>query len=178
MKLPLAYYGSPSLRKKARPVEKITPEIKAFVADLLETMHASNGIGLAATQVHNEFAIFVTCVPVPGPDNRWHPGKDRIFINPKILGYSEELFTWDDGCLSIPGIFCPVNRPYKIRIQAQDLDGNIFEEDMEALFAFNFMHENDHLNGVLFIDRMDRKSRKEIEPILARIKRDYHGKQT
>lgn len=173
MKLPLAYYGSPSLRMKAKPIETITDEIRQLAADLLETMHAANGIGLAATQVNKNVAMFATFVPIYGEDQQWHDGQERIFINPKIVWHSEEQFLWNDGCLSIPGLHCEVYRPQKIRIQALDLEGNPIEEEMENLFAFNFMHENDHLNGVLFIDRLDKETKKQIQPTLTRIKREY-----
>lgn len=173
MKLPLAYYGSPSLRRKARKVEVINDEVRQLVNDMLDTMREHRGMGLAATQVHKDLAIFLTDVPIFGPDNKWHPGVERVYINPKILSVSLEQFTWDDGCLSIPGLFCSLSRPARIRIRAQNLEGEEFEEELVGLFAFNFLHENDHLNGVLYIDRLNRQKRKEIEPVLARIKKEH-----
>lgn len=176
MELPIAYYGAPVLRRKAKPILEVNDEVRKFAADLIETMHIHHGIGLAATQVFKEIAIFATFVPVQDAEGKWHDGKERIYINPKILWYSEEKFPWNDGCLSIPGLFVASHRPAKIRIQALDLNGNLFEEELENLFAFNFMHENDHLNGVLFIDRLDKKTRNEIDPILVRIKKECKGK--
>lgn len=176
MELPFAYYGAPILRRKTKPIKEINDEIRQFAADLIETMHAHNGIGLAAPQVFRDISIFATYVPVQDEQGTWHDGKERVYINPKILWHSTEQFTWNDGCLSIPGLYCKSQRPAKIRIQALNLDGELIEEELENLFAFNFMHENDHLNGVLYIDRLDKKTRQEIEPVLARIKKECKDK--
>ncbi|MBS4168542.1 peptide deformylase [Parachlamydia sp. AcF125] len=173
MLLPLAYYGNPVLRKKATQIEKIDDSIRQLAADMIETMHATNGIGLAATQIAQLLSIFVTCVPIAQEDGSWIEGKDRVFINPKILTYSQEFHVFSEGCLSIPKLFANVARPERIKIQAMDLEGHTFEETMTGYEATNFMHENDHLNGVLFIDRLERKERKKIEPILQQIKKKY-----
>ena len=85
MLLPLAYYGDQVLRKKTSQVTKITEEIRQLVKDMEETLHAHNGIGLAAPQVHQSLAIFITCISKQGPDGKWIEGELRVFINPKIL---------------------------------------------------------------------------------------------
>ncbi|KIA78051.1 peptide deformylase [Parachlamydia acanthamoebae] len=161
MLLSLAYYGNPILRKKAIPIERIDDSIRQLATDMIETMHATNGIGLAANQIGQLLSIFVTCVPIAQDDGTWIDGKDRVFINPKILAYSQEFQVFSEGCLSIPKLFSDVARPESIKIQAMDLDGNVFEETMTGYEATNFMHENDHLNGVLFIDRLHRTERKK-----------------
>ena len=101
MKLPLAYYGDPILRKKGSRIEGIDDEMRQLVADMIETMNAENGIGLAAPQIHRSLALFIIQVPQEGPDDTWEPGQLYIFFNPKILSYSQELWECSEGCLSI-----------------------------------------------------------------------------
>lgn len=176
MKLPLAYYGNPILRKKAAPINKITPEIKQLVADMIETMDATKGIGIAAPQVNQSLAVFVTRTPVEQEDGTFIDGPTvRVFINPKIQSYSQEIEADSEGCLSIPKLYAEVFRPIHISVQATDLDGNTFTEDFSGLAARIILHENDHINGVLFIDRVHGKERKELEPKLREIKNNFRG---
>lgn len=177
MKLPLAYYGNPILRKKGEPVTQITPEIRELVSNMEETMFAHDGIGLAAPQVHRSLALFITSVPIQlEHDEKWHPGETRIFINPKILGYSDEEWLRGEGCLSIPGIYATVSRPLHIKVEAMDLDGKVFVEEFSGLEARAIMHENDHINGTLFIDRVRGNERQEIEPLLRDLKKKLSKK--
>lgn len=173
MKLPLAYYGNPILRKKCKPVEDINEEIRKLVDDMVDTLHATKGIGLAAPQVHKDLALFIVQIPLVEEDGEVDPGILRVFINPKIISYSEETYTQDEGCLSIPTIYEEVERPVRITVQAQDLSGETFELTTEDLEARCILHENDHINGKLFIDRIDPNIRKEIQPQLQEIKRKY-----
>jgi peptide deformylase len=174
MKLPLAYYGNPILRKKGAKVESITDEIRSLVANMIETMHESHGIGIAAPQVHQSLAIFITCPPVEGPDGTFQPGTPKVYINPKILSHGEDAWVHDEACLSIPKLRGDVERPKMIKIQAMDLNGVTFEEELYGWDARVFLHENDHINGVLFIDRIHGKKRKEMEPALREIKKKYN----
>lgn len=176
MKLPLAYYGDPILRKKASPVVEINDEIRQLVTDMVDTMDAHNGIGLAANQVHKDLAMFIICVPTPGPDGKWLPGKLWVFINPKITAYTPEEWVCSEGCLSIPTIYEDISRPLKVRVQATNLEGQQFEAEFSHLEAHTVMHENDHINGVLFIDRVRGKHRQELEPVLRDIKKKYYLK--
>lgn len=177
MQLPLMYYGNPVLRKKTTPVGQITDEIKTLVHDMIDTMHAANGIGLAAPQVNRSLALFITQVPrklSPDPDDhRWEEGEILVFINPKILLYSDNLWSKDEGCLSIPGVYGEVTRPVAIKIEATNLEGQQFQLELIGLNARAFMHENDHINGVLFIDRMHGKGRRELEPQLNAVKKKF-----
>jgi peptide deformylase len=178
MKLPLAYYGNPILRKKGEPIKEITSEIKKLVNDMIETVSDLNGLGLAAPQVHKSLLLFIICVPIQGPDeDTWLPGKLHVFINPKIIEYSEERSCYSEGCLSIPGLYEDVERPIKVKVRALGLDGKEFEEEFEGLEAHAVMHENDHINGVLFIDRLDKASKKRIESRLREIKNKYSPKK-
>lgn len=171
MKLPLTYYGNPVLRKKAAKVEKINDDVRTLVHDMIETMEAHNGLGLAAPQVNRSLAIFIIQVPIQNPDETFTPGPLKVFINPKIIAYSEETWDYVEGCLSIPGVYENVTRPYKVTITALNLDGEEFTEDFTELEAHAVMHENDHINGVLFIDRLPPKKKKEMETPLRNIKK-------
>ncbi len=161
MILPLVYYGSRILRGRALPVEEITEEIHVLVRDMIETMDHAHGIGLAAPQVGRSLRLFVLRNYIEGDVNeRFKLSDPQVYINPKItiLDVHEELDT--EGCLSIPGIRGQVPRPIKIRIEALDLEGNVFSEEINGYNARVRLHENDHLNGVLFIDRMHPHARR------------------
>lgn len=173
MILKMAYYGDPILRKKASPVTEITPEIKTLVSDMIETMQERKGVGLAAPQIHHSISLFVTQFPDQTKEDEWVPGDVLVFINPKILEVNDQLGDYSEGCLSIPGLYEDVTRPTKIKISAQDLDGNTFVKELNDYEARVCLHENDHLNGVLFIDRLSPKKKKEIEPTLRAIKKKY-----
>jgi peptide deformylase len=173
MKLSLAYYGESILRKKCERVNEINEELRQLVNDMVETMMAHDGIGIAAPQVHHSIALFIINVPIPTENGHWLPPKLRVFINPKIIAHSEELWGLEEGCLSIPTIYGTVHRPIKIKVEATDLDGNVFIEEFVGYEARAIMHENDHINGVLFIDRLHGKERKELELRLREIKKKY-----
>lgn len=177
MHLPLAYYGEPVLRKKGEPVEEVNDEIRELVTNMLETMHAEDGIGLAAPQVFKSLRLFVTCVPTYIDEKTMVPGVERVFINPKILSYSEETNTLPEACLSIPHLSGYVTRPLKIIVEAMGMDGNLFTQEFINYEARCILHENDHINGKLFIDRMvDPKERQALEPKLREIKKKYSSK--
>lgn len=175
MKLPITYYGNPVLRKKCERVEEITPEIRQLVVDMEETMRFHDGIGIAAPQVNRSLALFIICVDIHTDDEQETtiPGKLRVFINPKILEYSEVQWVRGEGCLSIPGIYGEVVRPMTIKVEAMDIEGNIFVEEFNELEARAIMHENDHINGVLFIDRVRGKERQEMEQPLKALKKKF-----
>lgn len=173
MELALTYYGNPVLRKKCLPVGKITDEIKKLVDDMVDTMEAHNGIGLAAPQVGISMRIFVTCVPVEDEDGEYEPGELRVFINPEILEVSEEISEISEGCLSIPTVRGFVERPYRVKVRATNLQGNLFTGEFVGLEAHCVLHENDHINGVLFIDRMRGKERKALDGALRKVKEKY-----
>jgi len=177
MLLPLAYYGSPSLRKKCAPVQTIDEELKQFVSDLAETMLAHRGIGLAASQVHRLINLFITKVPFELADGTEHDGILRVFINPKILSVSSEVHYRGEGCLSIPKIYGEVERPLRIEVEFLNLEGEKKNETFHGLEARCILHENDHINGVLFIDRMNGRERQLLEPLLKQMKKKYHPKE-
>ena len=177
MKLPLAYYGNSILRKKTTPVVHIDDAIRQLVADMVETMELNDGCGLAAPQVRQSLSLFITCIPQYAEDDTEEekaiPGVIKVFINPKILSYSDEMWPCEEGCLSIPKLRGIVNRPTTVKIEATNLEGNIFTEEFNYFDAHVIMHENDHINGVLFIDRLHPKEKREFEPYLKAIKKKY-----
>jgi peptide deformylase len=179
MKLPLVYYGNPILRKKAIEVEEITDEIQTLIDEMLVTMKEARGIGLAAPQVGFGIRLFITQVPVPSKEDPEEEveGPFLVFINPKLSQPSEEKWDYYEGCLSIPTVHAYVTRPYAIHVEATDRHGNPFEADYTGLQARCIMHENDHINGVLFIDRLTKEQRKEIEGDLEKMKKGGPWKQ-
>ncbi len=176
MTLKLRYYGDPILRGSAKPVEEITDEIRTICYNMVETMKHYDGIGLAAPQVGYLLRIFVSNVESEDENGELHLGEPKIYINPIITVPSDALVERSEGCLSIPKLYLPIVRPLSIHLEATDIEGNQFHEECYGYQARNRMHENDHLNGVLFIDRIKGKRRTEIEPALRRIKQQYYGK--
>jgi len=176
MKLPLAYHPHPILRQKAERVNYIDDALRQLVNDMFETMHLSRGIGLAAPQIFRSITLFVSCVPILS-DGKWFRGKNRIFINPQIISQSSEMQQSEEGCLSIPQIHVTIARPQSIHIQATDLTGSHFEETLTGLPAANFLHEYDHLQGILNIDYLSEQERKKIAPELERIESLLANKQ-
>jgi peptide deformylase len=178
MKLKILHYGNPLLRQKAARVETFGPEVKAFVKDLIETLHTEHtegsiSVGLAATQVGKLLQIFAISVPVQKPDGKWAASPPQVFINPKLSNPSKEVQAQDEGCLSLPKLYGEVVRPLEITVTYSDIDGKEFTETFSGYPARIIMHENDHLNGVLFIDRLSPQERKSIEPELKAIKKKY-----
>ncbi len=142
------------LRRHAAPVREITPEIRRTVQDMIETMYDEVGIGLAAPQVGIPLRLMVA-----GDDKS---GVARALVNPVIADQGGEI-TAEEGCLSLPGIFAPVTRAEWVRLEAQDLEGQPVSIRARGLTARVFQHEMDHLDGVLFIDRLDPMTRDRIK---------------
>ncbi|MDZ7318131.1 MAG: peptide deformylase [candidate division KSB1 bacterium] len=141
-------YGNPILRMKARRVEKIDARIQKLVDDMILTMKEDGGIGLAAPQVAESVALLVVDHSLITED-----GKPEAYINPQILSAEGESLM-EEGCLSIPEIRADVKRPEKITLSFQSIDGASHEQQFEGLLARVLQHEIDHLNGVLFVDRI------------------------
>jgi peptide deformylase len=172
-KLELRRYDDPILRKKAVPIGLITSEIEQLAKDMIETMLHANGVGLAGPQVGQLVRIFVIRDEVVGPDEEYSFGTPEVLINPTLSHPSEQKVGMVEGCLSLPGLYVEVIRPKKIHVQYMNLQGEWIEEDLDAFRARVIMHENDHLNGVLTIDRLDKATRKKIEPNLLAIKKKF-----
>ena len=154
MILPIYVYGSPVLRKVSREVEKDEEGLDQFIRDLWETMKHSDGIGLAAPQVGKSIRIFVIDgTPLEEDDPSLKDFK-KVFINPEIVDHNEEEKTYEEGCLSIPNLRDEVVRPGKVTIRYHDENFNVLEEEYGGIAARIIQHEYDHLEGVLFTDRI------------------------
>lgn len=175
MILKIAYYPDPILLKKAERVNYIDDSLRQLVRDMVETMHANRGIGLAAPQVFHSLNLFVSCVPYQNSEGRWFRGRNRVFINPEMISSGPETQITEEGCISIPNVPVKVQRPQTIRIQATDLTGNRFEDTFEGLFAANFLHENDHLNGILILDYLTEDERRAIDVQLQEARENPRG---
>lgn len=155
-RLPILTYPHPILAQKAKPVPLVDETIKKLVDDMAETMYAAPGIGLAAPQVGKLWRIVVIDVDYNDEDGR--PNL-RVLINPEIIK-REGSITWDEGCLSVPGITEEVKRAAKATVRALDRDGKMQEIEATGLLAVCMQHEIDHLDGTLFIDHLSRLKRK------------------
>ncbi|PYO23312.1 MAG: peptide deformylase [Candidatus Rokuibacteriota bacterium] len=147
-------YGDPALRRRAAPVEAVTPDVRKIIADMVDTMYDEVGLGLAAPQVGVSLRLMV----VADEEGRGA----RTLINPVITEQGGEIVA-EEGCLSLPGVFAPVKRAEWVRLDAQDPDGKTVTVNARGLRARVFQHEMDHLDGVLFIDRLDPVTRDRIK---------------
>jgi peptide deformylase len=145
--------GDELLRQKAEPIRPINAEIAAIAAEMIETMHQSKGVGLAGPQVGFMKRIFVVHVEGDVP---------RVFINPSIVATSQETVKQEEGCLSVPGVWADVVRPESVRVQAWNEKGRPFTIETAGILARVILHEYDHLEGTLFIDRLPEAKRNKI----------------
>jgi len=152
--LKIRKYGDPVLRRRAARVDAVTPDIRKTISDMIDTMYDEVGLGLAAPQVGVSLRLMV----VADEENR----DVRALVNPVITEQGGEIVA-EEGCLSIPGIFAPVKRAEWVRLEAQDPDGKPVSLTARGLRARVFQHEMDHLDGVLFIDRLDAVTRDRIK---------------
>jgi peptide deformylase len=155
------------LRQKAKKVKQFTPALKQLAEDMLETMRAHNGVGLAGPQIGVMQRIFVAEIPASrGDTDEPHPqsGTSYILVNPEISQCADNLVEGREGCLSIPTWYGLVERPEWVEIKAQDLNGKKIKLKVDDLLARIFQHELDHLNGVLFIDYV--KDREKLWQVL------------
>ncbi|HEV8675070.1 MAG TPA: peptide deformylase [Methylomirabilota bacterium] len=151
--LSVRHYGDPGLRRRAEPVTAVTPEIESLLGDMGETMYDQVGIGLAAPQIGIALRIFVLDAG---------KGVTRAYFNPVIVEAGGTVRE-DEGCLSLPGIFADVTRSEWVVIEAQDRQGAPIRQRATGLLARVFQHEIDHLDGILFIDRLDKVTRDRIK---------------
>ncbi len=144
--------GNDTLRQKSEPVEKVTDEIRQLVEEMFKTMDAGKGVGLAAPQVGILKRLFV----ITADD-----GVRRVFINPQIIATSQETCEFEEGCLSIPNVWEYISRPAKVTVQALNEKGKPFTLEADGYLARIIQHENDHLDGILYIDRGDAEFRQK-----------------
>jgi peptide deformylase len=162
--LPILEFPDPRLRTRAAPVQQFDAALKQLIADMLQTMYAAPGIGLAATQVNVHRALLV--MDVSSENN-----EPQIYINPQIVT-RDGVEVSEEGCLSVPNIFEEVERSARVRVRAQDSDGQPFERDLEGLAAVCLQHEMDHLAGKLFVDYLSGLKRERIRRKLEKERRE------
>jgi peptide deformylase len=153
-RLTILEFPDPRLRTRAVAVEKFDGALQRLIADMLETMYAAPGIGLAATQVNVHRALLVM-------DTSQEKNQPQVYINPELLS-RDGLEVSEEGCLSVPNFFEQVERPARVRVRAQNPDGSVFERDLEGLDAVCLQHEMDHLAGKLFVDYLSSLKRERI----------------
>jgi peptide deformylase len=147
----------PRLRLVSKPIDKIDDALRRLVDDMFETMYDAPGIGLAAIQVGEPKRVITMDIA------KKDEGRDpQVFVNPEVLWSSEELSTYEEGCLSIPEYYEEVERPAQVKVRYLGLDGLNREVDAAGLLATCLQHEIDHLNGVLFIDHLSKLKRSRV----------------
>lgn len=154
--VPIRIVPDPVLRAKAKPVATVDKTVLGLLDDMLQTMYDAPGIGLAAPQIGVSQRVLVMDL---GVRDDTHGGDVWQMINPEIIGQSTETSTYDEGCLSIPGVNAEITRPASVRVRFLNRDGKIEEMDASGLLATCVQHEIDHLNGVLYIDYVSKLKR-------------------
>lgn len=159
MILPIHIYPDPVLRSPTDDVEADSPELQLLIDNMIETMHGASGIGLAAPQVGTSTRVFVVDLSaliedMDEAEQSTLPPQPMVFINPEIVDESHELCEFEEGCLSIPDIRDAVERPEKIQVRYLDRDFQMAELSLSGLLARVVQHEYDHLEGILFVDRI------------------------
>lgn len=157
--LEVRVFGDPVLRQAALEVQDFDGGLARLAADMHETMLASDGVGLAANQVGVLRRLFTW--ELPGDEDTGVAGVGGTVVNPVLIGSAQELEEHDEGCLSFPGLFYPVQRPLGVHVRHRDLAGEEHEVELEGFAARIWLHEMDHLAGVLFIDHLARHDRRE-----------------
>lgn len=169
--LEILNYPDPRLREVGQPVDEINDEIRALVESMAETMYVNTGCGLAATQVGIAKRIFV--IDIAGEDE---PSALKVFINPEIRQL-EGMQKWEEGCLSFPGATEEIRRAEKVSVRALDEFGKPFEFEADGLMAVALQHENDHLDGVLMIDKLNAVKRRLVSRKVSRAVQELAAQQ-
>ena len=158
-------YPDPRLHKVAKPVAVVDDRIRKLVKDMAETMYDAPGVGLAATQIDVHERVVVM-------DVSEDKNELMVLINPEIIGRSDDFKTYEEGCLSVPGVFDEVERPAEVRVRALDLDGKPFEFDADELLAVCIQHEIDHLNGKVFVQHLSMLKQNRLKARLRKEQRE------
>jgi peptide deformylase len=157
------------LKTFSKPVEGVDDELRALMDDMLETMYAAPGIGLAAIQVGVPKRVLVMDL-----SRDEEPKQPRYFVNPEILWASDDTVPYEEGCLSVPEFYDEVERSARVRVRYLDYQGALVDENAEGIFAVCIQHEIDHLNGVLFIDHLSRLKR---ERAVAKVRKSSRSEE-
>ncbi|MWD26946.1 peptide deformylase [Aquicoccus sp. SCR17] len=168
MKRPILIHPDPRLKKVCAPVSDLSDDLRRLADDMLETMYDAPGIGLAAPQV----GVLDRLIVLDCEKDETKPPQPMVMFNPEVLSSSEDLNTYEEGCLSIPEQYAEVTRPAAVRVGWLDRDGNPQERDFDGLWATCVQHEIDHLNGKLFLDYLKPMKRQMITRRMQKLKRE------
>ena len=172
MALEIVTYPHPTLRYKSKPIKKVDRQLRDTAAEMLDLMYAAKGVGLAANQVDIPLRMFVV-----NPTGERGDGEELVLINP-VLQRPKGNWQAEEGCLSLPGLYGNVTRPKQVMLSAFDLSGNEIQRKVDDFFGRVLLHENDHLDGVLFVDRMNEETRRQFEGALAEFEVDFESRRT
>ncbi len=171
MALSIIHYPHPTLRYRSKPIRRVDQQLRDIAAEMLELMYQADGVGLAANQVDLPLRLFVA-----NPSGSRGEGEELVLLNPELqLPRGSEV--GQEGCLSLPDLYGMVKRPKVIRLSAYDLKGNPIEREVDGFLARVLQHENDHLDGVLFFDRLSEEEQRELDDKLNELETDFRSKQ-
>ena len=165
----IVQFPHPTLRRINKPLRRVDRKLKSLVAEMFDLMYAAKGIGLAANQVDLPFRLFVI-----NPAGERGNSDEYVFINP-VIDSPKGREVGEEGCLSLPGLYRQIARPEQIHVAAYDLSGNAIDMHVNGLLARVIQHEFDHLQGVLFVDRLDEGDVKSVEDDLHAFESEFHG---
>ncbi len=171
MQLSIIEYPHPTLRIRSKPIRRVDQELRHIAAQMLDLMYEAEGVGLAANQVDLPLRMFVV-----NSSGERGGGEELVLLNPE-LQMPKGSETGQEGCLSLPGLSAQVKRPTSIRLSAYDLHGNPVERVVDGFLARVLQHENDHLDGVLFFDRLSEEAKSELDDQLLDLESDFRAKQ-
>ena len=171
MALSIIQYPHPTLRVRSKPIRRVDKELRNMASEMLDLMYEAEGVGLAANQVDLPLRMFVA-----NPSGERGDGEELVLLNPE-LQMPKGNETGQEGCLSLPGLYGQVKRPKAIRLSAFDLKGNPIERVVDGFLARVLQHENDHLDGVMFFDRMSEESKRELDDALLELETVHQSKQ-
>lgn len=172
MALKVIHYPHPTLRHISKPLKRVDRELRGMIAEMFELMYEHEGVGLAANQVDLPYRLFIAN-PTGDAKNK---DQEFVFINPVILSGKGQV-EGEEGCLSIPGLVGQVNRKEKVQVEAYNLAGEMFSGELDGLFARIIQHETDHLDGVLFIDRLSPAQLADLREDLEEFEIDFQSKR-
>ncbi len=171
MPLEIIKFPHPTLRYRSKPIRRVDAELKRIVAEMFDKMYEARGVGLAANQVDLPLRVFVM-----NPTGQRGDGEELALINP-VLQLPKGSHSDEEGCLSLPGIYGSVVRPKEIKLSAYDISGKPIERKVEGFEARVMMHESDHLDGVLFFDRMSESAQENLGEPLEELEIEFRAKQ-
>jgi peptide deformylase len=169
--LRIVKFPHPALRHKCKPLRRVDSELHKIVREMFDLMYEQKGVGLAANQVDLPYRMFI--INLEGDPSK---GQEHVFLNPVIVKRSGAAES-EEGCLSFPELYAPVKRPEKVTISAYNLSGEELNYELNGLFARAFQHEYDHLDGLLFIDRLSPTGMLSVKQSLSDLELEYEGDQ-